>query len=161
LGVFLDNAQAQAAFEKLTRAGFGAGDISLVGSEKDLREAEHGYYNPPAAVLHGEARSGVVEGAEIGAVTGFLTGLAMFLIPGMGPFAVIGPLAGLLGGAGVGAAVGGPLGEADFQDYAAEYRALLNAGRLLLAVHCATADEERRAQEILGDAVLRVVPYTH
>jgi hypothetical protein len=159
VAVYPNNEKARAAFEALEQAGFTADDLSLVGNEEDLREAERGYYYPPAAVLGGETRAGAAKGAGVGAVTGFLTGLAAFLFPELGVFAALGPLAGLLGGAGVGAAVGGPLGQTDYQDNAAEYRALLNARRLLLVAHCATADEERRAREVLGDAVLRVVPY--
>jgi hypothetical protein len=159
ISVYTDCEQAQGAFEKVKQAGFSADDLSLVGSEEDVRQAQRGYSYPPSDVLRGETRRGAVLGAEVGAATGLLTGLATFLFPEMGMFAALGPLAGLLGGAGVGAAFGGPLGEVDYQDNAAEYRELLIAGNLLLVVHCATTDEERKASKILGAAVIRIVPY--
>jgi len=159
VSIYPDCGQAQVAFEKLQQAGFSAGDLSLVGGEEDVRKAAHGYLYPPSDALRGETRAGAVKGAEVGAVTGLLTGLATFLFPELGALAALGPLAGLLGGAGVGVALGGPLGQTDYQNNAIEYRALLNEGNLLLVVHCATAVEEHRAQEILGQAVLRVVPY--
>ena len=161
VGVYPDSGQAQDAFEKLKHAGISPDDISLVGSEDDLRQAQRGYYYPPAEVLGGAARAGAVRGAQIGAVTGLLTGLVTFLLPGLGVFGALGALTGMLGGAGIGVAVGGPLGAAGFQDDAIAYRTLLTGGNMLLVVHCATAEEERHAHAVLSQTSprdLHIVP---
>ena len=162
VGVYPDRGQVHTALGELLKADIPAADISLVGSENDVREARLGYSHPPSEARRGAAHAGAKQGGQFGAATGLLSGFLLFLIPGLGPFAAIGPLAGLLFGAGVGTIAGGPLGAIGFQDDVIAYRVLLEEGNLLVVVHCSTAGEEKHAREVLSKTnprELHVVPY--
>jgi hypothetical protein len=162
IAVYHDCGHAQNALRKLTSAGMPPEDLSLVGSEEDVRQAQRGEFAPPTEEYRGEVRSGAVRGGEIGAATGFLSAFMMFLIPGLGAFAALGALAGMLMGAGLGTIAGGVLGALGYEDEAIDYRALLDKGDLLVIVHCTTAEEEKQARTVLSKTPQRElhrVPY--
>jgi hypothetical protein len=162
VAVYPDCGQAQNALRELISAGIPREDISLVGREEDVRQAQRGDFAPPPGALRGDVRSGAVLGGEIGTATGFLSALMMFLIPGLGAFVALGALAGMLMGASIGTIAGGILGALGYQDEAIDYRALLEKGSLLVIVHCTTADEEKQARTVLSKTPLRElhrVPY--
>ena len=138
VGIYAGHEPAQNAIEQLKRVGFRPDAISLVGSQHDMRLAQEGYFYPPAPAQEGAIRQGARQGAEMGAATGLVVGFATLLIPGLGLIAALGPLAGMLVGAGAGALTGGPLGAIGYQEDAIDYRRLLEDGSLLVIAHCVT-----------------------
>jgi hypothetical protein len=162
VAVYPDCGQAQNALRELTIVGIPPEDISLVGREDDVLQAQRGDFAPPPEEYRGEIRAGAVLGGEIGAATGFLSAFMMFLIPGLGAFAALGALAGMLMGAGLGTIAGGVLGALGYEDGAIDYRALLEKGNLLVIVLCTTADEEKQVRMVLSKTPQRElhrVPY--
>jgi hypothetical protein len=162
VSIYPDCTQAQNALQELQSADIAPDDISLVGSENDVLQARQGTFLLPSQVLHGEERKGVALSTGIGAATGLLGSLFAFLIPGLGPIVALGPLAGMLLGAGVGMIRGGPLGAVQYEDDAIDYRELLQEGNVFVIVHCATTEEEKKAHTELDKThprQLHIVPY--
>jgi hypothetical protein len=99
------------------------------------------------------ATAGAGSGAVIGGALGWLVGIGALAIPGLGPFIAAGPIMAALAGAGVGGAVGGVtgalvgMGIPEFE--AKRYEGRLQKGGILVSVHCDTADEVKRAKDIL------------
>ena len=102
-----------------------------------------------ARELHVATGHGTVTGAAVGGTIGWLVGVTALAIPGIGPFIAVGPLLGLLGGAGLGAAVGdlkGGLMELGIpQAQTGEYAEALQRSQVLVAVNADGADQERAA----------------
>ena len=162
VGVYPDIGQAQSALQELNNARFPTEDLSLVGSQDDVRQAQQGTFYPPSGVLQGAVHEGGTLGGEIGAATGLLTGLVTFLMPGLGVLAALGPLAGMLMGAGIGAVTGLPLGAVNYQDDAINYRGLLEKGNVFVIVHCPTTGAEQQAHRVLRKThprELHIAPY--
>jgi hypothetical protein len=96
---------------------------------------------------------GVTTGGVIGGTLGLLAGVGLLAIPGLGPFIAAGPIMAGLAGLGVGGAVGGVtgaligMGIPEFE--AKRYEGRLQKGGILLSVHCDTAEEIKRAKEVL------------
>ena len=96
---------------------------------------------------------GVTAGGAIGGALGVLAGVGLLAIPALGPFIAAGPIMAGLAGLGVGGAVGGVtgaligLGIPEFE--AKRYEGRLQKGGILLSVHCDTADEIKRAKDVL------------
>src|SRR6202007_1653218 len=84
---------------------------------------------------------------------GLLAGIGALAIPGLGPFIAAGPIMAALAGIGAGGAVGGfpgaliGLGIPEYE--AKRYEGRLQKGGILLAVHCDTSDEIKRAKDLL------------
>jgi hypothetical protein len=153
-GIFSTRIAVEQGMDSLVRAGFPTSDISVLlpeslggtknmGTEKETKAPEG------AAV-------GLTTGGVIGGTIGLLAGVGLLAIPGLGPFIVAGPIMAGLAGLGVGGAVGGVagaligMGIPEFE--AKRYEGRLQKGGLLLSVHCDTADEIKRAKEILKTA---------
>ena len=153
VALFASHSQAEEAVRELQKDGFDMKKLSIVG--KDYHTDEHviGYYNAGDRVMYWGTL-----GAFWGGLWGMLFGSAFFLVPGIGPLLVAGPLAMWIVGALEGAiAVGGlsALGAALVsigipEDSVLEYEANLKAGKFLLIVH-ATPQEVRRAKDCLDD----------
>jgi hypothetical protein len=99
------------------------------------------------------AATGATAGGVIGGTLGVLAGIGLLAIPGLGPFIAAGPIMAGLAGLGVGGAVGGftgaliGMGIPEFE--AKRYEGRLQKGGILLSVHCDTAEEIKRAKEVL------------
>lgn len=125
--------------------------LSIVG--KDYHADEHvvGYYNTGDRVKYWGKL-----GAFWGGFWGLLFGSAFFVIPGIGPLAVGGPLVSWIVGALEGAAIVGGLsavGAALFgigipKDSILKYERSIKADKFLLVAH-GTSDEVDRAKRIL------------
>lgn len=150
-GIYSTRIAVENATDGLIRAGFPAADISVllpeslggpknIGTEKATKAPE------------GTA-TGVTVGGAIGGTLGLLAGIGALAIPGLGPFIAAGPIMAGLAGLGVGGAIGGVtgafvgLGIPEFE--AKRYEGRLKNGGILLSVHCDTADEIKRAKEVL------------
>src|ERR1700736_2103259 len=149
-GIYSSHSQVESAVDALRAAGFRNTDISVLFPEnvgsKDFAH-EKGTKAPEGAT------TGAGTGALIGGGLGWLAGIGALAIPGLGPFIAAGPIMAALAGAGVGGAVGGITGALigmGIPEYEAKrYEGRVKQGGILLAVHCDTAEEVKRAKDIL------------
>ena len=94
VAVFNTHVEAEAAIKELEKAGCDMKMLSIIGKEYHSEEHVVGYYNAGDRIkVWGKF------GALWGGVCGLLFGSAMFLMPGVGPVMVFGPLAAWIFGA--------------------------------------------------------------
>ena len=149
-GIYSDRAALEQAVDRLRSSGFRSTDISVLFPEnvgnKDLAH-EKNTKAPEGATTGG------VSGGVIGGALGWLAGIGALAIPGLGPFIAAGPILGLLGGMGAGAAIGGIAGGLvgmGIPEYEAKrYEGRIREGGMLLSVHSDNSDWTKRAKEIL------------
>ena len=152
-GIYSTRAAVENATDSLVRSSFPASDISVLlpeslGGPKDMGTEK-------ATKAPEGTAAGATTGGVIGGTLGVLAGVGLLAIPGLGPFIAAGPImAGMAGlGLGVGGAVGAftgmliSMGIPEFE--AKRYEGRLQKGGILLSVHCDTADEIKRAKEVL------------
>lgn len=148
VAVYGNHAAAEDAVRRLQHAGFAMDRLSIVGRDFQLHQDVEGYYRPADAALEGAG-----EGAWVGGIFGTLLGFGFFLVPVVGPFFALGPLAGLIagaiGGAGVGALIGALTTLGVPRDQALKYQSRLQAGEFLVIIE-GTAEEADRAREALS-----------
>lgn len=150
-GIYPDQLTAEDAVDTLKNAGFRNTDISVLFPDnqgtKDFAHEKH-TKAPEGAVTGGSS------GAVIGGALGWLAGIGALAIPGVGPFIAAGPLMAVLGGIGVGTAIGGITGALiglGIPEYEAKrYEGRIRRGSILLSVHCDDADWAHRAKNILS-----------
>jgi len=150
-GIYPDQLTAEDAVDNLKEAGFRSTDISVLFPDnqgaKDFAHEKH-TKAPEGAVTGGTS------GAVIGGALGWLAGIGALAIPGVGPFIAAGPLMGMLGGIGVGTAVGGVTGALiglGIPEYEARrYEGRINRGGILLSIHCDNSEWAREARAILN-----------
>ena len=145
--------QAEHIVDQLRQADFSSNDISALF-------ADHGTSRDFAHETHTKAPEGAVAGAGTGSVIGgalgWLAGIGMLAIPGVGPFIAAGPILAALSGAAIGATVGGitgsliGMGIPEFE--AKRYEGKLQEGNILIAVHAEDSDEVARAKAIFETA---------
>ncbi len=125
--------------------------LSIVGKDYHTEEHVVGYYNAgDRMALWGK------RGAFWGGFWGLLFGSALFVIPGVGPLVVFGPLVGWIIGALQGAVVVGSLsvlGAALFsigipQDSIMQYESALKSDKFLVIAH-GTEEQAAQAKSIL------------
>jgi len=158
-GLFRTYDDAQSAVNGLLGAGFDRTMIDLLANnEGEYLAAGEGGAACDSPVITGEAIVGETlvgagEGAVIGGLTGLAVGLATLLIPGVGPVLAIGPLAGVLAGAELGALGGGILaaftGLGLTQCEARHYAEGIRRGGALVTVRVEGEGEARRAADEL------------
>ena len=149
-GIYLDQLTAEDAVDSLRDSGFRSTDISVLFPDnqgtKDFAHEKH-TKAPEIAVAAGSS------GAVIGGALGWLVGIGALAIPGAGPFIAAGPIMGMLGGIGVGSAVGGVAGALigfGIPEYEAKrYEGRIRRGSILLSVHCDDPDWAKRAKNVL------------
>jgi len=150
-GIFSTRVAVENATDSLVKAGFPTSDISVLlpeslGGPKDMGTVKSTKAPEGAA-------AGVTAGGVIGGTLGVLAGIGLLAIPGLGPFIAAGPIMAGLAGLGVGGAVGGftgaliGMGIPEFE--AKRYEGRLQKGEILLSVHCDTAEQIKRAKEVL------------
>jgi len=149
-GIYPDQLTAEDAVDSLKDAGFRSTDISVLFPDnqgtKDFAHERH-TKAPEGAVAGGSS------GAVIGGALGWLAGIGALAIPGVGPFIAAGPIMGLLGGIGVGGAIGGVTGALiglGIPEYEAKrYEGRIRRGGILLSVHCDDPSWAKRARNLL------------
>lgn len=142
IATFGDQAHATKAVEELQAQGIPPETISAVvrHDTTEVSSAEMAEIDRESNAVGTD----VAVGGTAGGVVGFLAGLALFSIPGLGPFLGVGVLATTLGGAVLGSAAGqrtaefGALGLPE--DRAERYTGALEAGHVVVAL---TTDEPR------------------
>jgi len=149
-GIYPDQLTAEDAVDNLKDSGFRSADISVLFPDnqgtKDFAHEKH-TKAPEAAVAGGSS------GAVLGGALGWLAGIGALAIPGIGPVIAAGPIMGMLGGIGVGGAIGGIAGALiglGIPEYEAKrYEGRIRRGGILLSVHCDDSDWAKRARNIL------------
>ena len=152
-GIYPDQLTAEDAVDSLRNSGFRSVDISVLFPDnqgtKDFAHEKH-TKAPEVAVAAGSS------GAVIGGALGWLAGIGALAIPGIGPFIAAGPIMGMLGGIGVGGALGGLAGALiglGIPEYEAKrYEGRIRRGGILLSVHCDDPDWAKRARNILSQS---------
>ncbi len=152
VAIYGTHTEAEAAVKELQHSGFDMRKLSIVA--RDFQSDEHvvGYYNTGERM-----QSWGVTGAFWGGLWGMLYGSAFFLVPGVGPFLVAGPLVGWIVGALEGAAVVGGMsviGAAMWslgipEDSILRYETDLGTGKFVVVAH-GTSAETVRAREIIN-----------
>lgn len=151
VGVYDSHTEAEAIIKELQRSGFDMKKLSIVGKDYHTEEHVVGYYNAGDRMkVWGKL------GAFWGGFWGLLFGSALFIIPGIGPLVVFGPLVGWIVGALEGAAVVGGLSALGAglysigipKDSIMQYEAALKSDKFLVIAH-GTTDEVAKAKSIL------------
>jgi len=151
VAIYPSHTAAEAAIKELQQGGFDMKKLSIVGS--DIHKEEHvvGYYNAGDRMKYWGTL-----GAFWGGIWGLLFGSAFFLIPGIGPLLVGGPLVGWIIGAMEGAVVVGGLSVVGAglyslgipKDSILRYETALKTGKFVLVAH-GSIDDVAHAKEIL------------
>ena len=104
VAILNSHVEAESAVKELQRSGFDLKKLSIVGKDYHTEENVVGYYNAGERMSYWGKY-----GAFWGAMWGLLFGSAFFVIPGIGPLVVAGPLVAIIVGGLQGAVVGGGL----------------------------------------------------
>ena len=152
VAIYKSHAEAEAAVKELQHSDFDLKKLSIIGRDYHTDEHVIGYYNAGDRMKYwGKA------GAFWGGIWGMLFGSAFFLIPGVGPLLVAGPLVGWILGALEGAVVVGGLSAIGAGLYSLgipknsilQYETALRTGKFVLIAH-GTREETARAREIIN-----------
>ncbi len=152
VAIYPSHMAAEAAIKELQQSGFDMKKLSIVGRDYHTDEHVVGYYNVGDRMKHW----GKI-GAFWGWIWGCLFGSAFFLIPGIGPLLVAGPLVGWLVGAletavvvgGLSALGAGLYGLGIPKDSILTYETALKTDKFVLIAH-GSIDETTKAREILN-----------
>ena len=151
VAVYNTHQDAQNAVNELRLAGFDMKKLSIIGREFQTEQHVIGYYNAGDRMKYWGKL-----GALWGGLGGLLVGTAFFLVPGVGPVLIAGPLAAYIVSAVEGAVVVGGLSVLGAgllsigipKDSILKYEAALKADKFLLVAH-GTRDEVQHAREII------------
>jgi uncharacterized membrane protein len=152
VAVYPSHTAAEAAVKELQKSGFDMQKLSIVGRDYHTDEHVIGYYNAGDRMKYWGKM-----GAFWGGIWGMLFGSAFFLIPGIGPLIVAGPLVAWIVGALEGAVVVGGLSAVGAglyslgipKDSILRYEKALKTDKFVLIAH-GSMDEITRAKEILN-----------
>jgi hypothetical protein len=152
-GIAKSQAQAVSIFNQLKGAGFSDHDISVLFPDD---EGVRHYAHEQQTKMPEGAAVGGAGGIVIGGVLGWLVGIGMLAIPGLGPLIAAGPIIAALAGAGAGAATGVAVGSIigmEMPEFEAiQYQEKMDGGNILISVLTADKAERRRAKEIFKNA---------
>ena len=151
VAIYPSHTAAEAAIKELQQSGFDMKKLSIIGRDEHTDEHVVGYYNAGDRMKYWGKL-----GAFWGGFWGLLFGSGFFLIPGIGPLLVAGPLVSWIVGALEGAVVVGGLSALGAglyslgipKDSILRYETALKTGKYVLIVH-GSMDETTRAKEIL------------
>ena len=152
-GIYSTRAAVEHVTDALVQARFPTSDISVLLPESQAGTGSKEMGTEKATKAPEGTAAGATAGGVIGGTLGVLAGVGLLAIPGLGPFIAAGPIMAGLAGLGVGGAVGGVtgalvgMGIPEFE--AKRYEDRLKKGGILLSVHCDTAEEIKRAKEVL------------
>src|SRR5205823_8659000 len=140
-GIYRDQMSVETAVDALRQQGFRNTDISVLFPEnegsKDFAHEKH-TKAPEGGMVGGGS------GAVLGGTLGWLAGIGMLAIPGIGPFIAAGPIIALLAGVGVGGTAGslvGALVGLQMPEYEAKrYEGRIRDGGILFSVHCDSSE---------------------
>ncbi len=153
VAIYASHDGAEAAVKELQHGGVDLKTLSIVGKDTHTEEHAVGYYNTGDRMKYWGKM-----GAFWGGFWGLLFGSALFVIPGVGPLLVAGPLVAWIVGALEGAVVVGGLsafGAGLFsigipKDSVVNYELAVKTDKYLLVVHGTAADVEKAHRIIQG-----------
>jgi hypothetical protein len=151
VAIYKSHPEAEAAVKELHKSGFDMKKLSIVGRDYHTDEQVVGYYNTGDRMKHWGKL-----GAFWGGIWGLLFGSAFFLIPGVGPLMVAGPLVAWIVGGLEGAAIMGGLSALGAglyslgipKDSILRYETDIKSGKFVLIAH-GSPEETVRAQDII------------
>lgn len=160
-GIFDTRMAVERAVDELKMRGFRQEDISVLLPNA---EGSKNFAHEKGTKAPEGATTGAASGLVVGGTLGWLAGIGMLAIPGIGPFIAAGPLLASLAGAGIGGTVGG-LGGAligfGIPEYEAKrYESVLKSGGMLISVHADNSEWVTKAQDILKAAGARDISST-
>jgi hypothetical protein len=158
VALFNQHTQAEEAVKQLHHDGFDMKKLSIVGKDYHSDENVVGYYTMGDRMMFW-GKNGALWGGLWGGLWGILFGSALFLIPGIGPLVMAGPIVAWIVGALEGAVVVGGLSAVGAGLYSIgipkesilQYESSLKAGKFMLVVH-GTPDQVTRAKAILASS---------
>ena len=153
VAIYATHTAAEAAVKELQQSGFDMTKLSIAGRDFHTEEHVVGYYNTGDRMA-----SWGKTGAFWGWIWGCLFGSAFFMIPGIGPLIIAGPIVGWLVAAlesavvvgGLSAIGAGLYGLGIPKDSILEYETALKTHKYVLIVHGSVA-ETTSARGILAD----------
>ena len=153
VAIYATHTAAEAAVKELQQSGFDMTKLSIAGRDFHTEEHVVGYYNTGDRMA-----SWGKTGAFWGWIWGCLFGSAFFMIPGIGPLIIAGPIVGWLVAAlesavvvgGLSAIGAGLYGLGIPKDSILEYETALKTDKYVLIVH-GTVAETASARNILAD----------
>jgi len=149
-GIYPNRPMVERAVEELKNAGFRNTDISVLFPDN---EGNKEFAVEKATKAPEGATTGAGTGAVIGGALGWLTGIGLLAIPGLGPFIAAGPIMAAIAGVGAGGLVGGIAGALigmGIPEYEANrYEGRIKEGGILLSVHADDRDWKNKGKEIL------------
>jgi len=143
IGIYNTHTEAEAAVKELQKSGFDMKKLSVVGKDYHTEENIVGFYNAGDRMkFWGKL------GAFWGGLWGILVGSAFFVIPGLGPLVVLGPLVTIIVGALEGAIVTGGLTALGVglyilgipKDTIVKYETALKSDKFLVIAHGSSGD---------------------
>jgi uncharacterized membrane protein len=152
VAIYKSHTEAEAAVKELQQSGFDMKKLSIVGRDYHTDEKVVGYYNTGDRMKYW----GTI-GAFWGGIWGLLFGSAFFLIPGVGPLLLAGPLVSYIVGALEGAVIVGGLsalgaglyGLGIPKDSIMKYETAVKSGKFVVIAH-GSAEETAHAREIIN-----------
>ncbi|QDU31682.1 Heat induced stress protein YflT [Anatilimnocola aggregata] len=146
------NAQAVRIADRLRTGGFSSDDISVLCSNNESTRdfaVDNSTKAPEGTAI------GASTGAVVGGTLGWLAGIGLLAIPGVGPLIAAGPIMAALSGAAAGGTLGGVSGALigmGIPEYEAQrYEGKLQQGHILLSVHADDSDEAARVRTIFTE----------
>jgi uncharacterized membrane protein len=163
VAIYPTHTAAEEAVRELQRSGFDMQQLSIVGKDYHTEDHVVGYYTTGDRM---KAWGRI--GAFWGGLWGLLFGAAFFMIPGIGPVVIAGPLVSWIVGALEGAVVVGGLsalgaGLASVgipHDSVLKYESALKADQFLLVAH-GTPEQVQHAKSILDRTSLAEAAVHH
>ncbi len=151
VAIYKSHTEAEAAVKELQQSGFDMNKLSIVGRDSHTDEQVIGYYNTGDRMKHWGKL-----GAFWGGIWGLLFGSAFFLIPGVGPLLVAGPLVAWIVGGLEGAVILGGLSALGAglysmgipKDSVLNYETAVKSGKYVLIAHGSDV-ETVHAREII------------
>jgi uncharacterized membrane protein len=152
VAVYATHTTAESAVKELQKSGFDMKKLSIIGRDTHTEEHVVGYYN-----VGDRMKAWGKTGAFWGGLWGLLFGSAFFLVPGIGPLVMAGPLVsaivGVLEGAvvvgGLSALGAGLVGLGIPKDSILNYETALKTDKFVLIIH-GSAAEANHAKQVLA-----------
>ena len=152
VAIYKSHTEAEVAVKELQQSGFDMKKLSIVGRDYHTDEHVVGYYNAGDRMKYWGKL-----GAFWGGFWGLLFGSGFFLIPGIGPLLVAGPIVSWIVGALEGAAVVGGLSALGAglysmgipKDSILQYETAVKSGKYIVIAHGSDA-ETVHAREIIS-----------
>ena len=138
VGLFESRTEAETAIQRLRDAGISNESIGIAARDTAVSGSLTDATGSTDLSSEG-ATAGVVSGAGVGVLVGLALVGTNFILPGLGPVLIGGPIAAALTGAGIGAAsgglIGGLVGVGIPEDEATHYHTGLEAGHIVVSAN--------------------------